>query len=37
MEVLGAVERLSVERHVGAVPFALVRLGMGDLDTALEW
>lgn len=36
-EVITELERLSGERHVGAVPFALVYQGLGDLDHALEW
>jgi TolB-like protein/Tfp pilus assembly protein PilF len=36
-EVIAELERLSGERYVGAVPFALIYQGLGDLDRALEW
>jgi len=36
-EILAELDRLSTERHVGAVPLALVHQGLGDLEAALEW
>lgn len=35
--VLAELEREAATRYVGAVPFALVHQGLGDLDEALRW
>jgi serine/threonine-protein kinase len=37
IDVLGELAGIAAERYVGAVPFALVHQGLGDLDAALEW
>ncbi len=36
-KILGEMERLSQNRYVGPVSFALAHLGLGDIEIALDW